>query len=222
MDSEDLSPETFASVIADLAQVNSVTFARGPTISFVKRALNHVAFDTPVTILDVGFGDGDMLRAIADLLTTRAGIRLIGYDINPRSAPAARSRTPSDMPIEYVTGNATSLDPSLKVDLIISSLVAHHMTDEEITAFLTWMEGRATRGWLVNDLHRHPVAYYGFRLLAALARWHPIVRHDGAISVKRSFSRSDWLNLTAAAKLPSGAAKLRWHFPFRWCVERLR
>ncbi|NIJ06691.1 2-polyprenyl-3-methyl-5-hydroxy-6-metoxy-1,4-benzoquinol methylase [Sphingomonas vulcanisoli] len=222
MDGDDLSAETFAAVLADLARVNGVTRARPPTLRFVQRALRNVPIDTPITILDVGFGDGDMLRALARSLKHRPSVHLMGYDINPRSAPAARARTPADMPIDYITGDAFSLDPAQPIDLIISSLVTHHMTDAEIVAFLRWMDGRALRGWFINDLHRHPIAYHGFRALAALARWHPIVRHDGALSVARSFTQADWTRLIASAGLPSQAVRLRWRLPFRWCLERLK
>jgi SAM-dependent methyltransferase len=222
MDGDDLSPETFAAVVADLAQVNTLTLARPPTLGFVTRALSGLPADTPVTILDVGFGDGDMLRALARKLRKRRGLRLIGYDINPRSAPAAGARTPDDLPIDYVTGDAFAIDPAVRIDIIVSSLVTHHMTDDEIVRFLSWMEARAMRGWFVNDLHRHAIARHGFRLLSWAARWHPIVRHDGALSVARSFTRADWARLIARAGLDPATIRLRWHLPFRWCLGRLR
>jgi trans-aconitate methyltransferase len=222
MDGDDVSPETFAALLADLARVNTITRARPPTLAFVDRVLRAVPRDRPVTILDVGFGDGDMLRALAHRLRDRPAIRLIGYDINARSAPAARARTPSNLPITYFTGDALAINAAEPIDLIISSLVTHHMGDEEIVRFLRWMESRASLGWFVNDLHRHPIAYHGFRMLAAAARWHPIVRHDGAISVARAFTRADWARLLARASLDRTAVTLRWHIPFRWCVERRR
>lgn len=216
----DLPPATFAAVLAGLARVNTVTRARPPTLAFVARALHGVPRDVPVTIVDVGFGDGDMLRAIARRFADRPRLRLIGYDIDRRSAPAATARTPPGLPIRYRTGDAAAMpEPA---DLILSSLVAHHMTDPEIVAFLRWMEARATRGWFVNDLHRHALARHGFRLLAAVARWHPVVRHDGALSVARAFARADWERLIAAAGLDRATIALRWHLPFRWCVGRLR
>lgn len=222
MDGDDVSPAVFAAVVADLAVVNTITLARPPTLAFVARALRAVPPERPVTIVDVGFGDGDMLRAIARRFRTRSGLRLIGYDINPRSAPAARARTPAHLPIDYRTGDAFAIDAGEPVDLIISSLVTHHMADDEIVPFLRWMEARATLGWFVNDLHRHILAYHGFRLLGAIARWHPFVRHDGALSVARSFRRDDWERLIARAGLDRAGLALRWHVPFRWCLGRAR
>ena len=87
------------------------------------------------------------------------------------------------------------------------------MDDAELAGFIGWMQATARHGWLINDLHRHPLAWAGFRLLAGMLRWHPIVQHDGALSVRRAFVRADWDALLAG--LP---AKVRWHIPFRWTV----
>ena len=78
----------------------------------------------------------------------------------------ARAATPVGWPIEYRTGDYR--DVAGPIDFVVSSAVAHHMTDDEIHAFLRFMEERATRGWMVNDIHRGAFAYHGFPLLARL------------------------------------------------------
>ncbi len=215
MDDAGLDPATYAAVIADLARVNSITLARPPTLAWLKAQTAGMA---QFTLVDVGFGHGDMLRAIAHW-AQRAGItaKLIGVDLNPRSAPVARAATDPALPITYVTGRAESL--GIKPDFIISSLVAHHMNDAELAGFIGWMDGTATRGWLINDLHRHWLAWAGFRALAALLRWHPIVAHDGALSVRRAFIRADWARLLEQSGV---TAQVRWHIPFRWTVASCR
>jgi hypothetical protein len=94
------------------------------------------------------------------------------------------------------------------------------MADAELVGFIKWMQATATRGWFINDLHRHWVAWAGFRALATLLRWHPVVRHDGALSVRRAFVRADWTRLLAVAGVHD--ALVRWHLPFRWGVGQIR
>lgn len=222
MDGEDVSAAEFAACIEDLARVNTVTLARPPTLAFIDRAVRGTAKETMVTIVDVGFGAGDMLRAVARRLPgSGRTARLIGYDINPRSAPVAQRLTPAQLGIEFRTGNAFAIGEEETVDLVISSLVTHHMTDAEIVRFLRWMESRSRLGWFVNDLHRHWFPFHGFRLLAAVMRWHPFVRHDGPLSIARSFRREDWQALLEQAGL-ADKARIRWRFPFRYCVERTK
>jgi len=217
MDASDLAPDTYAAVVGDLARVNRVTLAYRPTLGFVDAVLPG---RRALRLLDVGFGDGDMLRRIASHLAGR-GIEaeLVGIDLNPRSARAALRHPPAALPIDYRTGDYADLAGE-SWDVIVSSLVAHHMTDAELIAFLRFMEAEAALGWLVNDLHRHRIAHLGWPLLAAAARWHPIVRHDGHVSIARSFVAADWHRLLGAAGI--GDARITRRFPFRLCVERCR
>lgn len=221
MDTEAVSAADFAGCLADLAAVNSVTLARPPTIAFMRRVSRGMVAGAQLSVLDVGFGEGDMLRRIYRW-GIRRGLRmeLSGVDLNPWSTTAARAATPAAMGIRYITGDLFDL-PWGETDVVISSLFTHHLTDAQVVEFLVWMETRARRGWFVNDLHRHPIAYHGFRLLSGAAGWHRFVQHDGPISVARSFRRRDWEALLRQAGL-AGCAVVRWHMPFRLCISRVR
>ncbi len=218
MDAEDLDPAIYATLITDLARVNTITLARPPTLAWLARA---TAGMDSFSLVDIGFGHGDMLRAIATWARRHGKTaRLTGVDLNPRSAPVAAAATDPALGIVYRTGDAA--DIGFVPDFIISSLVAHHMGDAELVGFFKWMEATAARGWFINDLHRNRIAWAGFRALATLLRWHPIVRHDGALSVRRAFVRSDWDRLLAAAGLAQPPVTVRWRLPFRWAVGRLK
>jgi 2-polyprenyl-3-methyl-5-hydroxy-6-metoxy-1,4-benzoquinol methylase len=218
MDADDLPPATYAALIADLARVNTITLARRPTLAWLARATRGM---DSFSLVDVGFGHGDMLRAIAHWARRRGITALLtGVDLNPRSAPVARAATDSALGIDYRTGDAA--DIGFQPDFIISSLVAHHMGDNELVGFFGWMERTARRGWFINDLHRQRLAWVGFRLLAGVLRWHAIVRHDGALSVRRAFVRRDWNVLLTRAGLAQPPVRVRWYLPFRWGVERLK
>jgi 2-polyprenyl-3-methyl-5-hydroxy-6-metoxy-1,4-benzoquinol methylase len=175
---------------------------------------------TRFRLLDVGFGAGDLLRRVA-VWARRQGIAaaLTGVDINPRSAAIARAATPSDMQIDYVTGDYRDLPEAF--DFIVSSQVAHHMTDAQLSQFLHFMEERASRGWLISDLHRHGFAYHGFPWLARLMGAHRIVREDGQLSIARSFRPDEWRQILRDANMPPDVSIVR-RFPFRLSVERIR
>lgn len=217
MDDPALPEATYHAVLADLAQVNTVTMAARPTRAFLARAtLGQSGF----SLLDVGFGHGDMLRRVARWAQERGlAARLVGVDLNPRSEAAARAATDPALPITYLTGDYAALAGE-GFDFVISSLVAHHMSDEELATFLSFMETSARRGWLVNDLHRHGFAYAGYPLLARLLGWHPVVRADGRTSIARAFRPAEWHARLAAAGITRARVE-RW-FPFRLCVSRLR
>lgn len=217
MDDPALAAKDYAAVLNDLAKVNTVTLARQPTLRFLQRALaNRQAF----SLLDVGFGDGDMLRAIAAWARQNGKTaRLVGVDLNPRSEAIARAGTSAQDDIEFRTGDYADL-AGAGFDCVVSSLVAHHMTHAQLVTFLRFMDAEARAGWFVNDLHRHAVAYLGYPLLARVAGWHRIVRHDGRLSIARSYRPGEWLPILAEAG-PADAT-VRRVFPFRLCVERLK
>jgi SAM-dependent methyltransferase len=218
MDAADLPEADYAALLGDLAQVNALTLAARPTLAFLARVARR---GDRLRLLDVGFGHGDMLRRIARW-ASRRGVEaeLVGIDLNPRSAIVASAATDPALRIHYRTGDYAAL-AGAQWDVIVSSLVAHHMTEAQLVAFLRFMEAEARRGWLVNDLHRHAVPHLGFPLLARLMRWHRIVREDGTLSIARSYRPADWPPLLAAAGIPADAARVRRVFPFRLCVERL-
>lgn len=217
MDDPDLDPVTYGNVVHDLARVNRLTLAYRPTLAFLERAIGS---KRQFSLLDVGFGDGDMLRRIARWAGTK-GIeaKLVGVDLNPRSEQAARSARHPGGPVEYLTGDYADLAGE-GFDCIISSLVAHHMSRDELIAFLRFMDAEAALGWFINDLHRHRVAYLFYPLLAGLMRWHPIVRHDGKMSIARSYRPAEWAPLLAEADVRD--AKVKRYFPYRLCVEKLQ
>lgn len=217
MDDPALSADSYAAVLRDLARVNTVTMAARPTLAFLDSVVRP---GERLKLLDVGYGDGDMLRRIARWAAKRGvAAELVGIDLNPRSEAIARADTPPALPIAYRTGDYADLAGE-GWDVIVSSLVAHHMTHAQLVAFLAFMEGESARGWFVNDLHRHRFAYRGYPVLATLMRWHPIVRADGTLSIARSYRPTEWLPILAEAGVEGAVVRRR--FPFRLCVERRR
>ena len=223
MESPDISEKALTDCLNDLARANTLTLARPPTLSWLGRATRSLARGASFTLLDVGYGQGDMLRAIYRWAVKR-GLqpRLTGVDLSPWSATAAAAATDATWKINYLVGDVFNYKPDEPIDFVVSSLVAHHMSDDQLVHFIQWMEGNARRGWFINDLHRHPLAYYGFSVLSRATFLHRMVRHDGLISVARAFTRADWLRLLAAAQIAPQSASIDWRFPFRFCIDRVK
>ncbi len=217
MDDPALDAATYEHVLADLARVNRMTLAIRPTLHFLQRAIGTRRH---FSLLDVGFGHGDMLRAIAHWAQQRGvTARLVGVDLNPRSAPVAARATPADLPITYITGDYADFAGET-FDCIVSSLVTHHMDRAQLLAFLRFMDSEAQAGWFVNDLHRHAISYLGYPWLARLLRAHPMVRADGQTSIARSYRKHEWHELLREAGISQ--ARTERYFPFRLCVTKIR
>ncbi len=209
----DCSYEEFRDCLGSLETVNRWLLGYRPTLTWLERLPRGLR--EPMHIVDVGCGGGDLLRQIAAWARRRGtAVRLTGIDLNPYAARAAAESTPKEFEIEWITGNAMLFQPEKGIDIVVSSLTAHHLEDDEIVALLRWMEATAREGWFINDLER---AEWSYRLFGWV-RWHPIVRHDGPVSFRRAFRKEDWLHLLAAAKIPRAAVTLEHWRPGRLCV----
>lgn len=220
MDDGYISDADYSRCLSDLAEVNRLTMTHQPTLRWLAQVMSRWPAGMPFSVLDVAYGYGELLRQIHRLAERyKLRVSLQGIDLNPRSAVLARQATPPAMAIDYCTGDVFAFQPATAPDFIVSSQFSHHLSDWQVVGFLQWLEHNARRGWLIADLQRNPLAYYSFPLLARLMRWHDIVRHDGTVSIARSFRRRDWHWLLAQAGLQ---ADIRWHVPGRWTVGRLK
>lgn len=220
MDTDCRDYEDYRACLRDLSRVNVWTFTYRPTLRFMRRA---AAGRTALSVMDVASGYGDMLRRIGRWGRGRGAVgRLTGIDLNPWAVRAAREATGPDEDVLFLNGDAFAITPDQPYDVIICAQFTHHLDEAGVVRFLRWLEANAARGWFVSDIHRHWFPYYGFALLAWVMRWHRFVRYDGMVSVRRSFTRSDWERMIAAAGIDPAQARIQWFLPFRLCVARLK
>jgi ubiquinone/menaquinone biosynthesis C-methylase UbiE len=155
-----------------------------------------------LTVLDVAAGGCD----IGDALAEASSCKVVSLDLNPMGLRHSRHTQP-------VVGDGTRLPfADGAFDAVICSLSFHHLTDTECEQVLREMWRTSRDCVLVNDLHRHPVAYAAIRILAQLFSKSEMVKHDGPVSVLRAFRPSD---LTAIARRAGVPAEVHRSFPFR-------
>ena len=219
--------EEFRACVRDIGAVNRWTLGFRPTMRFLRQVQDaRGSRKSPLRVVDVGSGGGDVLRLIARWATRHGRtVELTGIDLNPyatRAAAELSAAQPRYKGIRWLTGDALDHPQTQDCDVALSTLVTHHMRDAEIVAFLRWMEFHAASGWFINDLRRSARASRLFSLLGGLMRWHPFVRHDGPVSFRRAFRSEDWHRLLAQAGIPAEAVRLSQPAPGRLCVTRLR
>jgi SAM-dependent methyltransferase len=222
LDDPDITPDSLAAVLADLDRFNRAMLGHTPMLRWLARAAAPVPKDQPLAILDVGCGSGDLLRAVARWARrTGRAVSLIGVDLNPETIAIARARTPDSDRIRYEAADVFAHRPTEAVDVVVNSLLAHHLPDEDIVALLRWMDATARRGWLVSDLQRSIVPYAFIGLVGRFTDLHPTVIHDGRISVARALTRREWRARVAEAGLADAGVTIRWML-YRFLIGRLK
>ncbi|MDQ6609466.1 MAG: methyltransferase domain-containing protein [Bacteroidota bacterium] len=173
-------------------------------------------FNKPLTIIEIGCGGGDNLRAIKEWAKhIKLPVQLLGIDNNEECNVFAKEQD-RNSGIQFIHSDYKLVAIETKPDIIFSSLFCHHFTDEELVFQLKWMQQNSVLGFFMNDLHRHPLAFYSIRFLTALFSKSYLVKNDAPLSVLRGFIKEDWQRLFGAAQIENYSAKWRW--AFRWLV----
>lgn len=206
--------------LESLARVNRWLMAMRSTLAWLD-SLHLQGNGEPVRILDVGCGYGDGLRRIKRWARER-GIRveLTGLDLNPDATAIAAEVRGAETGIEWVTGDVFAYVPERRVDIVLSALFTHHLSNDDVTRFVRWMENNSSIGWFINDLSRAVTPYYSFKCFAWFMRMHPGVQYDGPISIERAFVAKEWRVLCEAAGLSAEDVTIAGWKPARLCVSR--
>jgi SAM-dependent methyltransferase len=218
------SYEDLHDCLRDIARVNRLTLAYRPTLHWLDHVYSVLPrLNRPLHIVDIGSGFGDTLRRIRRWATHKnLPVTLTGVDVNASAVSAARKSTDPSEKITFLEGDAYSFQPEAGIDIVISSLLTHHLDDREIVNFIRWMEAQARIGWFINDLERGERAYKLFQFLCRFTDWHRFVKHDGPVSILRSFTVEDWTRITAQAGLVPNTFLIQPYFPARLCVARVK
>jgi ubiquinone/menaquinone biosynthesis C-methylase UbiE len=166
-------------------------------------------------VLDVGAGSGEMLRAVAEFaLKTNRNAKLFGLELNEFSARKILEESKDFSCVKSIRGDVFWLPFADKsFDYAICSLFTHHFSDTQIVEILKEMHRVSRRKIFVIDLHRHPAAYVFYKIFCAAFRISPLVRHDGSLSILKSFKPDELKNLAQKADLENVSVERC--FPFR-------
>ena len=213
MDASGLDAAELAETLRELDFLNAALGGYGATLGALERLIppGRREFD----VLDVGSGGGDTARRIVDWARRRGlTARVHGIDLAPEAVACARRRNAGRSGLDFTAQDLFDLPATRKYDIVHAALVLHHLPDDAAVKALAKMYDLCRLGLVINDLHRHPVAYYSIKWLTTLLSKNRLIRHDAPLSVLRAFRRSELEELARRASLP--APKISWRWVFRW------
>ena len=216
MDDLDCQGALINQTLRELDVINRLLGGNAITVKGVNQLLDNDSSKRPYSIADIGCGSGEMLRLIARQAERKGKqVALTGIDANPHIIGYAKENTTSYPHIEFRSMNIFSEEfRQMEFDLVLATLFLHHFTDEQLVALFRQLKNQTTVGIIVNDLHRHPLAYYSFKLISTLFSKSKMIKHDGLISVLRGFKKKELQAVLHKASITNYS--LTWRWAFRW------
>jgi SAM-dependent methyltransferase len=223
MDDFSIDDERLTDALQQLRIVNQYLSGYSTTMSLLKPYLRS---RSKTRILDVGTGIADFPEKIvrwADTHLPDHELEVVAIDANPVTVAYAQKNLEERLPkrlndrITVETADALALPYGDRTfDIAIGAMFLHHFAHDRATEIVRSMQRVSRDGILINDLDRHPLAYYGIFALTHLLPAAPMVRHDAPVSVLRGFKAAELVEIAQAAGLPEFS--IRWRLPFRWLL----
>lgn len=205
----------FPHIARNMKELNTINTWLGGHAITVKGFQKLAAGKTGLDVCEIGCGGGDNLVAIANYTGGKNRIKLIGIDIKEECIAYA-SNNNALQGAELITSDYRDVEFRKKPDIIFSSLFCHHFSEQQLVEQLRWMKNNCSVGFFINDLHRHPLAYYSIQAITQLFSSSYLVKHDAPLSVLRGFKKNELLHLCRQAGL--WPVELRWKWAFRYLL----
>ena len=226
MDDFSIIDERLTHALDELRWVNRLLGGYATTLSVLRPYL-LARRDRTTRILDLGTGIADYPEVIARWAFRKGiPIHITALDANPATVEHAvrtldRRLEPTVRAcINVEVGDALALPYDAdQFDVAMAAMFMHHFGDADAERLVGEMSRVAADGILINDLHRHSLAYFGILAPAKVLPVSAMFRNDAPISVMRGFTRADLEDLAARTGLPQ--ADIHWHWAFRWMFSTL-
>jgi len=220
MDDFDFRGEELRITLEDLEKVNSLLGGNQISIDGLKQL--HLDKDSEISIVDVGCGNGAMLRKIADWgRKEKLKLKLTGVDANAFAIDIAQDLSKDYPELDFVTQNIFSSEfRNSKFDVVICTLTLHHFKDSQIPEILHQFYDQSNIAVIINDLQRSALAYRLFKMFCAVFVKNEIARKDGLISILRGFKEPDINKYMNTIKVDTYSIQWKWAFRYLWIIKK--
>ena len=219
MDDFSIGGDLLRDTLDKLENINRWLGGNLMTVRALKKVLKNHPKEQELTIADIGCGHGDILRDVAKFGRKNGyKMKLIGMDANPTAIAYANELSSEFSELSFKTEDIFSeAFKNRKFDVVLATLFLHHFKEEQLTSFLGNTLKQTKIGIVVNDLHRHKLAYYLFMLLSVFIKNNMIIE-DGLTSVLRGFKRNELMHISNKLKVKPQIS-WKWAFRFQWILK---
>jgi 2-polyprenyl-3-methyl-5-hydroxy-6-metoxy-1,4-benzoquinol methylase len=223
MDDFNIHGAELEQALISIARINQLLGGNRLTINAVDKIVSASGKDKRVKIVDLGCGNGDMLRALSKLAAKKKyNFSMTGVDANSFTVQHAKSLSVAYPEISYTCANL--LDPDFipeECDIILFTLTLHHFTDEQIITLLQKSAQHARLAIVINDLERSRLSYILFSLVSKIFRLNRMNDTDGKLSILRGFTKKELDILARKMNFKNYSIRWKWAFRYQWIITDL-
>lgn len=222
MDDFTLKGEVLRESLDKIAKINQLLGGNSLTLNGVKKLIFKIPKSRLITIVDVGCGNGDMLRYLSNFAkNNNYTFNLIGIDANEFTINYARKLSESNINIKYHCEDIFHCDFSqFKSDIILCTLTLHHFKDIEIESLLTLFDTNSKLGIVINDLHRSSLSFRLFKMICSLFNLNSMSREDGLTSILRGFKKGELETFSNKLGFKNYKIQWKWAFRYQWVIGK--
>lgn len=223
MDDFSLHGSELRAALDQIARINQLLGGNKVTLHGIKEIIKKNNVSHTIVIADVGCGNGDMLRMLADYgLKNNLKFKLIGIDANAFTVNYAQTLSNDYSNIEYLCLDIFSEEFStINYDIVLCTLTLHHFTNEQILNIITTFNNNAAIGIVINDLHRSKLAYRLFKLICIVFSLGKMSREDGLVSILRGFRKNELEAFSKKLNLKNYTINWKWAFRYQWIITKI-
>ncbi|TDE27510.1 MULTISPECIES: methyltransferase domain-containing protein [Flavobacterium] len=220
MDNFAMEGEILRDALDKIAKINQLLGGNLLTLRGVQELTAKISKSKGITIVDVGCGNGDMLRTLAAYgLKNNLNFQLIGVDANNFTINHAQKLSENYPNIRYRCQDIFDKPfEELKYDIVLCTLTLHHFKDSEIIDLLNVFYKNSNVGIVINDLHRSSVAYRLFQALCFVFRLNNVPRQDGLTSILRGFKKEELVRFSEKLNFKKYKIQWKWAFRYQWII----
>ena len=222
MDNFALEGETLRDALDKIAKINQLLGGNELTLHGINKLLSKPDKNRIFKIVDVGCGNGDMLRKLADYgKKNNLKLDLLGIDANQFTINHAEKLSENYLNIKYSCEDIfDDKFKALKYDIVLCTLTLHHFKDNEIIDLLTVFYKNAVLGIVINDLQRSAIAYRLFQILCVVFQLNKMSREDGLTSILRGFKKPELINFSRKLNFKNVVIQWKWAFRYQWIIYK--
>lgn len=222
MDDLEMQGDELKKTLLDLDKVNKWLGGNEITLEGVEKLLKSCCYTRPVKIIDVGCGNGTILKEVAELGRKRGDrLELLGIDANRHAMDIARRNLSAYPEVHFKAMDVFSDEfKAQEADIILCTLTLHHFSDEQIKELMSTFTSMAGLGIVVNDLRRSKAAYYLFQAFCTAFKIREINRKDGLTSILRSFKKPELEEYGQHLKVSRQEINSKWAFRYQWILYK--